>query len=113
MENLERILELSGINSLNETFVNTSEVETDEDILRLSIVAELDAISLYKKFANKTKNLNIKKVLSDIAEEEEVHVGELERLLKDINPKYVMKLKKGEREVKKMFRKAEKEEEVL
>ena len=95
---LKRILELSG-QPLNELFVNAPEIETDEDILRLSIVAELDAVSLYKKFAKKTMNKNIKKVILDIVKEEEIHIGEFEKLLIKINPDYEKNKKKGEKEV--------------
>lgn len=42
----------------------------DMEIMRTAIVAELDAISLYEQLAAQTDNLDIKKVLSDVAREE-------------------------------------------
>ena len=84
---------------LQELFIDAPQAQTDDDILRLSIIAELDAISLYKKFANQTTNEVIRKTLLEIAEEEEVHVGELETLLKQINPEYTNNLEKGKDEV--------------
>ena len=43
---------------------------TDAEILRLAIVAELDAINLYDQLAASTDNVDMKKVLLDIAKEE-------------------------------------------
>lgn len=94
---LARIQELSG-QPLNELFVDTDGAETDEDILRSSIIAETDAVSLYKKFAKRAKSKKIKKIMLDVAEEEEVHKGEFEGLLKSISTDYDKNLKKGEKE---------------
>ena len=55
--------------------------ELDKEILRLGMIAELDAVNLYEQLAAMTENENIKKVLLDIAKEEKTHVGEFQALL--------------------------------
>jgi rubrerythrin len=49
--------------------------------IRLDIAGELEAIHLYEAHAEATDNALVKEVLLDIANEERVHVGELQRLL--------------------------------
>lgn len=49
--------------------------------IRLDIAGELEAIHLYQAHAQATDNELVKEVLLDIADEERVHVGELQRLL--------------------------------
>ena len=55
--------------------------ETDKEILRAGIIAELDAINLYGQMAAMAKDENIKKILLDIAKEEKTYVGEFLSLL--------------------------------
>jgi rubrerythrin len=55
--------------------------ETDKEILRAGIIAELDAINLYGQMAAMAKDENIKKILLDLAKEEKTHVGEFLSLL--------------------------------
>jgi len=57
------------------------EEDVDKEILRLGMIAELDAVNLYEQLAAKTKNKKIKEVLLDIAKEEKTHVGEFQTLL--------------------------------
>lgn len=78
--------------------------DIDKEILRLGIIAELDAISLYEQLAVKTKNPNIKKVLLDIAKEEKVHVGEFESLLFKFDKEQAKKYEEGKEEVKEMIK---------
>lgn len=47
----------------------------DMEILRLSIIAELDAINLYEQMAETTEDRDLKAVLLDIAKEEKTHAG--------------------------------------
>ena len=57
---------------------------TDSELLRairLDIAAEEEAIHLYQAHADATDNEQVKKVLLSIADEERVHVGELQKLL--------------------------------
>ncbi len=74
--------------------------KTDKQILRLGIIAELDAVSLYEQLASKTKNKKIKSVLLDIAKEEKTHVGEFQALLLKLDKQQLKELKEGEKEVK-------------
>jgi rubrerythrin len=49
--------------------------------IRIDIAGELEAINLYQAHAQATDNELVKEVLLDIANEERVHTGELQRLL--------------------------------
>lgn len=71
----------------------------DKEILRLGMIAELDAVNLYEQLAAETKNKKIKAVLLDIAKEEKTHVGEFETLLLELDKEQVNELEKGRKEV--------------
>lgn len=73
--------------------------EIDKEILRLAIVAELDAVSLYEQMAAVTADAGVRKVLFDAAREEKTHVGEFQALLLSIDPEQNKELRKGEGEV--------------
>jgi len=73
----------------------------DKEILRVAIIAELDAINLYEQLASVTENNDIKKILMDVAREEKTHVGEFQTLLLGEDKQQVEELKAGEKEVKK------------
>ncbi len=70
--------------------------------LRLSIIAELDAINLYLQFANSIDDEKIRRVFEDIAKEEKTHVGEFLALLKVLDEEQVIELEKGVREIEKL-----------
>lgn len=53
--------------------------------LRLAIAAEHDATHLYEVIADSTDNKIVAEILQDIADEEKVHVGELQWLLSHID----------------------------
>jgi len=72
------------------------------DALRLSIIAELDAINLYLQLARATDDENARKVFQDIAREEKTHVGEFLALLKSIDAEQVEELKSGAEEVEEL-----------
>ncbi len=74
----------------------------DAEILRLGIIAELDAINLYEQMANLASDEDIKKVLEDIANEEKIHVGEFLEMLRRLDPRQVEELEKGKEEVKEL-----------
>jgi len=74
--------------------------DIDREILRVGMIAELDAINLYEQLAAKAKDENIKKILLDIAKEEKTHVGEFQALLLNRDPEYVKELEAGKAEVK-------------
>ena len=71
----------------------------DREILRVGIIAELDAVSLYEQLAAATENNDIKKIILDIAKEEKTHVGEFQTLLLRLDKQQVEELKAGEEEV--------------
>ena len=64
--------------------VKTPEKFTDREITRAirdAIIAEEGAINQYETVVDATSDERVKNVLQDIANEERVHVGELQRLL--------------------------------
>lgn len=71
----------------------------DREVLRVAIIAELDAINLYEQLAAATSNENIRRVLLDVAGEEKTHVGEFQALLLKFDEEQVEELEKGEKEV--------------
>jgi rubrerythrin len=86
---------LSKIPNPNEKFGK----DTDKEILRVGIIAELDAINLYEQLAQTTKDEEIKKILLDIAKEEKTHVGEFLELLLKRDKEQVSELENGKKEV--------------
>ena len=91
---------------LKELFVQANEIqalpvgpERDMQILRLGMIAELDASNLYEKLAELASTEEIKKVLLDVSQEEKVHVGEFQALLDEIDPQYGSSIEEGEGEV--------------
>jgi rubrerythrin len=67
--------------------------------LRIDIAGELEAIHLYQAHAEATDNALVAEVLLDIADEERVHVGELQRLLQLLLDDEAELLAKGAAEV--------------
>jgi len=67
--------------------------------LRDAIIAELGAIKQYENLADSINNKEVSDTLRDIANEEKVHVGELQELLKKIDPKEQEFLDNGAKEV--------------
>jgi len=87
---------------LSENPIRIEKVEKeilDREILRLAMIAELDAISLYEQLAAATENENIRKVLLDVAKEEKTHMGEFQTLLLKEDKEQVQELEKGKNEV--------------
>lgn len=70
--------------------------------LRLSLAAEEEAIHLYEALADATDNKLAKTVLQDIANEEKVHVGEFQQLLKILLEEERKWLQEGAEEVDEM-----------
>jgi len=75
----------------------------DREILRVAIIAELDAINLYEQLAAATNNEKIRKLLLDVAKEEKTHVGEFQTLLLKEDVEQVEELEKGKEEVEEMM----------
>lgn len=76
--------------------------DLDREIIRIGIIAELDAINLYEQLAAMTENALLKKVLLDVALEEKVHVGEFQELLVRIDREQASSLDKGREEISEM-----------
>ncbi|MDD5317423.1 MAG: ferritin family protein [Candidatus ainarchaeum sp.] len=82
--------------------VKLEQKETDKEILRAGIIAELDAVSLYEQMAAMTRDPKIKAVLMDIAKEEKTHAGEFQALLVQLDPQQGQELAAGKKEVDKL-----------
>jgi len=75
--------------------------DIDREILRIGLIAELDAINLYEQLAAMAKDDGIKEILLDIAKEEKTHVGEFQALLLKKDKQQVKELEEGRKEVEK------------
>lgn len=73
--------------------------DLDKEVLRVGIIAELDAINLYEQMAAMTENENIKKILFGIAKEEKTHLGEFQALLVKEDKEQEKELEEGKKEV--------------
>ncbi len=76
--------------------------DIDKEILRIAIIAELDATSFYEQMANMTESENLKKVLLEVAREEKTHVGEFQALLLKEDKEQEQELAKGKAEVEEL-----------
>ncbi len=76
--------------------------DLDNEILRVGIIAELDAVNLYEQLAAMTGNEGIRKMLLDIAKEEKTHVGEFQALLLKKDSEQVKELEEGRKEVEEL-----------
>jgi uncharacterized linocin/CFP29 family protein len=72
------------------------------EAIRLSIIAELDAINLYLQLARAIEDERYRKVFEDIAKEEKTHVGEFLALLKTLDQEQVEEIVRGASEVKEL-----------
>jgi len=77
--------------------------EIDKEVLRIGIIAELDAINLYEQLAAMTEDPLIKKLLLDIAKEEKTHVGEFLAVLLRKDEEQAKELEKGREEVEELM----------
>lgn len=77
-----------------------SKENIDKEIMRVAVIAELDAVNLYEQLAAMTDNSDLRKILLDVAKEEKTHVGEFQALLLKLDKEQVDELKAGEEEVK-------------
>jgi rubrerythrin len=73
--------------------------ELEKEILRVGMIAELDAVSLYEQMASLTRSEKIRETLLDIAKEEKTHVGEFEALLLKEDEEQEKELQEGRKEV--------------
>jgi rubrerythrin len=81
---------------------NIGKKELDTQILRVAIIAELDAINLYEQLAAQTDDVDMKKVLLDVAGEEKTHFGEFQAMLLRKDEQQVRESDKGKQEVKEL-----------
>ena len=94
---------LMGKVAQNLDVVKTPEKFTDRELTRAirdAIIAEQGAIKQYEAVVDATDNEKVKKVLQSVANEEKVHVGELQKLLNDLLPDEEELLEDGAKEVK-------------
>ncbi len=76
--------------------------EEVREALRLSVIAELDAVNLYLQFARLIEDEKVKKMFVDIAKEEKTHVGEFLAILRHLDPEQKEEMKEGSKEVEEL-----------
>ena len=81
---------------------NVDSDKKDKEILRMGIIAELDAVNFYEQLADSATNKKVKEMLLDIAKEEKTHIGEFQTLLLQIDQEQVDELEKGKKEVEEL-----------
>ena len=74
--------------NMNEQIMNAQNVRTDR-------MGELEAIILYQSHISATDNPTVRKTLTDIMDEEKVHVGQLFGLLFTLDPDSKTLFEKG------------------
>ena len=74
----------------------------DKEILRAGMIAELDAVSFYEQMAEITEDVDIKKVLLDIAKEEKTHIAEFEAMLLRKDREQVQENEAGRKEIEEL-----------
>ncbi|MFX0101068.1 MAG: ferritin family protein [Candidatus Hodarchaeota archaeon] len=92
---------------LAKTPINLDKVDKediDKEILRMAMIAELDAINLYEQMACLAKDDNIKAILLDIANEEKTHLGEFQAMLLVKDKEQEKELEKGKEEVEELIK---------
>lgn len=79
--------------------------------IRMALAAEEEAIHMYEAMADASDNALAAKVLQDVADEERVHAGEFQQLLRILLPDEDKLLEQGSAEVSEVAgeQKAEKE----
>lgn len=89
-----------GLNRLPNELETVNKGIRDAQILRMAIDAELDAVNLYEYMASVCIDPKLRSVLLDVADEEKVHIGEFQKMLKLIDKEYEDLVNKGEEETK-------------
>jgi rubrerythrin len=79
-----------------------SKEKLNQELLRIGIIAELDAINLYEQLAALTDNADIKAVFLDIAKEEKTHVGEFQTMLLRMDAEQVQEMAAAQKEIKEL-----------
>jgi len=84
-------------------FTKIEEEDLDKQLLRIAIIAELDAINLYEQLATLTEDENLKAIFLDIAREEKTHVGEFLTMLLMKDEEQEEELEAGEEEIEELL----------
>lgn len=71
----------------------------DEQIARVGMIAELDAVNLYEQMAAMATDRKLKETLLDIAKEEKTHFGEFQAMLLKFDKQLTKELENGRKEV--------------
>ncbi|MFZ5452498.1 MAG: ferritin family protein [Thermodesulfobacteriota bacterium] len=79
-----------------------SKEKLNQELLRVAIIAELDAINLYEQLAALTDDADIKAVFLDIAKEEKTHVGEFQTMLLRLDQEQVQEMEAGKEEIEEL-----------
>lgn len=74
-----------------------------KEVLRVAVIAELDAINLYEELAAAVEDEDIKKVFEDVAKEEKTHAGEFQSLLLMKDKEQLRELEAGKNEVEELI----------
>lgn len=83
------------------------EEDLERQLLRIAIMAELDAINLYEQLASLAEDEKLKALFYEIAREEKTHVGEFMTLLLEKDEEQVEELEAGKNEVEELFEEEE------
>lgn len=90
------------ITAQNLEVVKTPEKLTDRELtrsIRDALIAEEGAVKQYETVVDATNDEKVKKVLQSIADEEKIHVGELQTLLNSLLKDEQKFLDEGKKEV--------------
>lgn len=87
-----------------ENFSNIKELTNDKERIRLAIMAEFDAINLYKQLSSDANDKRVKDILNHVAEEEKHHVGEFVHLLNLLDDEQVRANKEGKKEAEEVIK---------
>lgn len=86
-------------------FQKIKKEDLNKEILRVGMMAELDAINLYEQMAAATENEKIRRALLSIAKEEKTHAGEFQALLLEADREQKKELEEGKKEIEEMAEK--------
>jgi len=92
---------------------NPGDPITKEELIsaiRLALCAEEEATHLYDTIAAYVDDARVKKIMKDVADEEQVHIGEFQKLLDLIEDDEVEKVEEGEEEAEEKLGEEEAEE---
>ena len=79
-----------------------SKENLNQELLRVAIIAELDAINLYEQLAALTDDKDMKAVFLDIAKEEKTHVGEFQTMLLRMDAEQVKEMEAAREEIEEL-----------